>query len=61
MTDVLSETMKKEDIRMKLRTVGRHIKGGFKSITRNRWMSFAALSAVSITLLLVGGFYIEEL
>lgn len=53
--DVLSEMMKKEDIRMKLRTVGRHIKEGFKSIKRNGWMSFAAISAVSITLLLVGG------
>src|SRR5699024_12203574 len=28
---------------------------GFKSIRRNGWMSFAAISAVSITLLLVGG------
>lgn len=40
---------------MKIRTVGRHIKEGFKSIKRNGWMSFAAISAVSITLLLVGG------
>lgn len=39
---------------MKLRTLGRHIKEGFKSIGRNGWMSFAAISAVSITLLLVG-------
>lgn len=40
---------------MKIRTIGRHIKEGFKSIRRNGWMSFAAISAVSITLLLVGG------
>lgn len=40
---------------MKIRTIGRHIKEGFKSIKRNGWMSFAAISAVSITLLLVGG------
>lgn len=39
---------------MKLRTIWRHIKEGFKSIRRNGWMSFAAISAVSITLLLVG-------
>lgn len=39
---------------MKVRTLGRHIKEGFKSIGRNGWMSFAAISAVSITLLLVG-------
>ena len=39
---------------MKIRTFWRHIKEGFKSIGRNGWMSFAAVSAVSITLLLVG-------
>ena len=47
--------MKKGVIRMKIRTIGRHIKEGFKSIKRNGWMSFAAISAVAITLLLVGG------
>ena len=46
--------IKKGDTHMKLRTVGRHIREGFKSIRRNGWMSFAAISAVSITLLLVG-------
>lgn len=40
---------------MQTRTMMRHIKEGFKSIRRNGWMSFAAISAVSITLLLVGG------
>ena len=55
MMDVLPEMMKKGVIRMKIRTVGRHIKEGFKSIRRNGWMSFAAISAVAITLLLVGG------
>lgn len=49
------EMMKKGDTIMKIRTIGRHIKEGFKSIRRNGWMSFAAISAVSITLLLVGG------
>ncbi len=47
-------TMLKEAIHLKLRTIWRHIKEGFKSIRRNGWMSFAAVSAVSITLLLVG-------
>lgn len=44
----------KGDMTMKIRTFGRHIKEGFRSIRRNGWMSFAAVSAVSITLLLVG-------
>lgn len=46
--------IKKGDTLLKLRTLWRHIKEGFKSIRRNGWMSFAAISAVSITLLLVG-------
>lgn len=52
--DVLHVTMLKEAILLKIRTIWRHIKEGFKSIRRNGWMSFAAISAVSITLLLVG-------
>lgn len=40
---------------MQTRTMTRHLKEGFKSIRRNGWMSFAAISAVAITLLLVGG------
>lgn len=40
---------------MNFRIIQRHLKEGFKSIIRNGWMSFAAISAVSITLLLVGG------
>ncbi len=51
---VLPETKSKEAITLKIRTFWRHIKEGFKSIGRNGWMSFAAVSAVSITLLLVG-------
>ncbi|WP_423189993.1 permease-like cell division protein FtsX [Alkalibacterium sp. f15] len=39
---------------MKFRNAGRHIKESFKSIKRNGWMTFAAISAVAITLLLVG-------
>ncbi|WP_071131137.1 permease-like cell division protein FtsX [Enterococcus timonensis] len=38
------------------RTFFRHIWESFKSIRRNGWMSFASISAVTITLLLVGAF-----
>ncbi|GAB2486012.1 permease-like cell division protein FtsX [Alkalibacterium psychrotolerans] len=41
---------------MKARTFWRHIKESFKSIKRNGWMSLAAVSAVAVTLLLVGSF-----
>lgn len=34
----------------------RHLREGFKGTLRNGWMSFAAISAVTITLLLVGIF-----
>lgn len=51
---VLLVMMKKGATHLKIRTVWRHIKEGIKSIRRNGWMSFAAVSAVSITLLLVG-------
>lgn len=50
----LPEMKSKEVTTLKLRTFLRHVKEGFKSIGRNGWMSFAAISAVSITLLLVG-------
>lgn len=41
---------------MKIRTFGRHIKEGAKNIGRNGWMTFAAISAVSVTLLILGIF-----
>ncbi|AIY06100.1 cell division protein FtsX [Planococcus sp. PAMC 21323] len=41
---------------MKPRTLLRHIKESFKSIGRNSWMTFASVSAVTVTLLLVGVF-----
>lgn len=41
---------------MKARTVGRHIKEGSKNIFRNGWMTFASVSAVTVTLLVVGAF-----
>lgn len=39
---------------MKARTLVRHFKESFKSIGRNSWMTFASVSAVTVTLLLVG-------
>lgn len=43
---------------MKLRTIGRHIRESLKSIVRNGWMTFASVGAVTVTLLLVGVFYV---
>jgi cell division transport system permease protein len=43
---------------MKLRTIGRHTKESLKSISRNGWMTFASVSAVTVTLLLVGVFFV---
>ncbi|EUJ25566.1 cell division ABC transporter permease [Listeria floridensis FSL S10-1187] len=42
---------------MKFRTVGRHVKESFKSLYRNGWMTFAAASAVTVTLILVSVFF----
>lgn len=41
---------------MKSRTVKRHFRESLKSIGRNKWMTFASVSAVTVTLLLVGVF-----
>lgn len=43
---------------MKARTFKRHFRESFKSIGRNRWMTFASVSAVTVTLLLVGVFMV---
>jgi cell division transport system permease protein len=43
---------------MKLRTIRRHAKESFKSIVRNGWMTFASVSAVTVTLILVGVFFV---
>lgn len=43
---------------MKAKTIGRHLRESFKSLRRNGWMSFASVSAVTITLLLVGVFIV---
>lgn len=41
---------------MKFKTFGRHIKEGTRNIVRNGWMTFASVSAVTITLLILGVF-----
>ena len=41
---------------MKGRTLRRHLRESFKSLSRNSWMTFASVSAVTVTLLLVGVF-----
>jgi cell division transport system permease protein len=43
---------------MKIKTLVRHGKEGLKNIVRNGWMTFASISAVTITLLLVGAFLV---
>lgn len=41
---------------MKGRTISRHFRESIKSLTRNGWMTFASVSAVTVTLILVGIF-----
>ncbi|WKA53762.1 permease-like cell division protein FtsX [Planococcus shixiaomingii] len=41
---------------MKARTLTRHFRESLKSLGRNSWMTFASVSAVTVTLLLVGVF-----
>ncbi|PWA12613.1 cell division protein FtsX [Pueribacillus theae] len=43
---------------MKFRTIGRHVREGVKNLFRNGWMTFASISAVTVTLLLSGVFLI---
>lgn len=43
---------------MKARTMGRHLRESLKSLGRNSWMTFASVSAVTVTLLLVGVFIV---
>lgn len=54
--DVLPETKKRGNTDMSIKTMWRHIKESLKSIKRNGWMTVAAVSAVAVTLLLVGSF-----
>ncbi len=43
---------------MKSRTLRRHFRESFKSLARNGWMTFASASAVTVTLILVGVFFV---
>jgi cell division transport system permease protein len=43
---------------MKIRTIGRHARESLKNISRNGWMTFASVSAVTVTLILVGVFFV---
>lgn len=43
---------------MKVRTLGRHARESLKSLGRNGWMTFASVSAVTVTLILVGVFFV---
>ena len=53
----LSVTNREVITDMKARTIRRHVRETFKSLGRNGWMTFASVSAVTITLLLVGVFF----
>ncbi|MCL6626262.1 MAG: permease-like cell division protein FtsX [Alicyclobacillus shizuokensis] len=39
---------------MRISSIGRHLREGSKSLIRNGWMSFASISAVAVTLLILG-------
>jgi cell division transport system permease protein len=43
---------------MILRSFKRHVRESVKSLGRNAWMTFASISAVTVTLLLVGAFLV---
>ena len=43
---------------MKIDTMFRHTREAFKSLLRNTWMTFAAVSAVAVTLLIFGFFLV---
>lgn len=46
---------------MKISTAARHVREGFKNVGRNGWMSFASVSAISISLFVLGVFLILTL
>ncbi|MFS0783675.1 permease-like cell division protein FtsX [Bacillus sp. 1P06AnD] len=43
---------------MNINSLLRHFRESFKSLGRNAWMTFASVSAVTVTLLLVGVFFV---
>ena len=51
-------TSREGNTAMKIRTLGRHVREGVKNLGRNGWMSFASISAVTITLLILGVFLV---
>jgi len=54
----LPVTNREGNTAMKIRTLRRHVREGVKNLWRNGWMSFASISAVTITLLILGVFLI---
>lgn len=46
---------------MKIRTLNRHIREGIKNFARNGWMTFAAVTSVATTLLILGVFLLLSL
>src|SRR5699024_896459 len=54
----LSVTNNGVNMDMKFRTLVRHIREAIRSIFRNGWMTFASVGAVTMTLILVGGFLV---
>jgi cell division transport system permease protein len=56
--DELSVISMRGSTDMKIRTIGRHTREAVKNIGRNSWMTFASVSAVTTTLLLVGVFLV---
>ncbi|ADG06863.1 permease-like cell division protein FtsX [Kyrpidia tusciae] len=43
---------------MKVRTLGRHCREGLRNLGRNGWMTVASISAVAVTLLILGVFVV---
>lgn len=46
---------------MKFRTIVRHFREAFRNIWRNGWMTFASISTVSVTLMILGAFVLLAL
>lgn len=46
---------------MRISTVTRHVREGFKNVARNGWMSFASISSISISLFILGVFLLLSL
>jgi cell division transport system permease protein len=46
---------------MKIKTIGRHVREGILNLGRNTWMSFASISAMTVTLLVLGVFLVLAL